>query len=117
MAQNKELKEQSTLNSITFHYIKSEGFKTFIATGAIGGVTVNSLINMNLYTDRIVIPTEITQEVEPDGKLGKEIDVNRKKGVIRDVQSSVLMDATTAKNLVNWLNKQIKIIETASKTK
>jgi len=105
-----EKKDQTTPN-ITFHYIKSESFRTVLATGAIGGVTVNSLVNMNLYTDRVVIPTEVTQEVDASGRLQKEIEVKAKKGVVRDIQCSVLMDVTVAKSLVDWLNKQILLIE------
>lgn len=102
---------------ITFHHIKSDNFRSVLATGIIGGVTVNSLVNMNFYTDRTVIPNELTFEIEESGKLGKEINRVSKQGVIRDIQFGVLMDVVVAKNLVKWLNEKIEHIEsTAPKT-
>jgi len=110
--EKEDSKKEQPRQNITFHYIKSEGFKTILATGAIGGVTINSLVNMNLYTDRVVIPSEMTLEVDEFGRLlQKELDVKAKKGVVRDVQCSVLMDVAVAKSLVEWLNRQIQLIE------
>lgn len=108
---NKTKDKPKTIKEITFHHIKSDGFKTVFITGATGGATVNSLINMNLYTDRTVIPSELTFEIDNNVKLGKEIKRVSKQGVIRDVQVGVLMDLEVAKNLIKFLNDQIAFIE------
>ncbi len=93
---------------VLFHYIKSTDFTTRMATGGIGGVTVNGLINLNLYSDRVVIPNlqqvEISSPETPKHSEGKG-------GYVRELFCGVLLDSNTAKAIVQWLNNQVEIVE------
>ena len=106
---NKEDKKQ-----ITFNYIKADNFHSMLATGVIGGITLNSLVDMNFFTDRVTIPQKISFAIN-NGQIAKEMNRESKDGSVREVQFGVLMDVNTAKGLVTWLNERIKIIESEIK--
>lgn len=108
-------KEDNKLSQITFNYIKADNFHSVLSTGVVGGITVNALIDMNFFTDRVTIPQKITLEINKDGSVAKEINIETKSGTVREVQFGVLMDVTVAKSLISWLNEKIKIIETTQK--
>lgn len=109
---NKEKK-----STITFNYIKADNFHSMLASGVIGGITVNSLIDMNFFTDRVTIPQKLSLELTPEGKIAKEINRESKDGTVREVQFGVLMDVSTAKNMIEWLNEKIRIIEETKKSR
>jgi hypothetical protein len=115
MAAEKEKNEKA--KEITFHQIKSNEYKTVYASGAIGGITVNSLININFFSERPPIPNELTYEINDKGQLGKEIGRISKKGIVRDIQVGVFMDISGAKSLIEWLNEQIIKVEKLNKNK
>ena len=97
---------------LPIHYIKNEEFKTVFATGAHGGITLNGLLNVNFYCDRTVIPRKSQLKVDDNGLIS-EVDTEGRDGGIREVQVGVLMDISTAKNIINWLDSHIKTLENA----
>jgi hypothetical protein len=103
-------------DKIEFHYIKSPHFKTFLTSGAYGGVSPNGLISMAFYVERSPIPRKTAFNIE-NGKLGNEISELKegKEGVIREVDCNILMDVDTAKNVRNWLDNHIKSLEELEK--
>ena len=112
---SKDKAKKST--KITFHYIKADNFHSILSSGVIGGVTVNSLIDMNFFSDRVTIPQSLTFEVEQSGNIGQELNRETKEGTVREVQFGVLMDIPTAKSLIEWLVNKVDIIETIQKKK
>lgn len=110
------MSEEKKTQSITFNYIKADNFHSILATGVIGGITVNSLIDMNFFTDRVTIPQKITFEVQKSGIVSKEIGRDSKDGSVREVHFGAIIDTKTAKSLIAWLNEKINIIESNKKT-
>lgn len=102
-----EIKKEVTLD---VHYIKNNDFKTVLATGIIGGITPNGLIDMNFFIDRIPIPQKVTHSLS-GGSLGTEIRKDSKKGIIREVNFGVVLDFTTAKSMLEWLDTKVKELE------
>jgi len=100
-------------DKIKFYYVKSNHFKSFFANGAYGGLGPNGLINIAFYIERPAIPKAIVHDLEPDGKLGKEITSERegKSGVIREVDCNIMMDLNTAKTIRGWLDRHITMLE------
>jgi hypothetical protein len=96
---------------ITFHYIKDTNFRTALSTGAIGGLTIQRLINLNFYSDRPPIPKSITFDLKNSQELGAETDRDTKEGFIRDVHFGVTMDIVNAKELIRFLSKLVKDAE------
>lgn len=98
-------------NKVTFHYIKDPSFRTSVTTGAIGGLTIHRLININFYIDRTPIPQSITNSVNQDGTLGNEVNRDSKQGVVREVQFGLEMDVRTAKDIIDFLQQMIIQVE------
>ncbi len=99
-------------NELTFHYIKDNDFRTVLSTGAIGGVTVNRLININFYSSRWPIPKSTTFNILDNNSLSESpIDQDSKEGVIREVHFGIYMDVQATKDLIDFLHQQIRLLE------
>jgi hypothetical protein len=61
---------------------------------------------MAFFSERSAIPEILTMAVDDD-KVGKEIGRVSKGGIVREVESSVVMDLEVAKSFVEWLNDKI----------
>lgn len=97
---------------VSFHYIKNNDFRTVFASGLIGGITGQGLINMDIYTDRVVIPRKTYADINPNGSITDLPAENEAKdGVIREVQFGIVMDVDTAKSIVLWIQNNIALIE------
>ena len=94
-----------------FHYIKSNLFRVIHSAGAIGGLTPSRQIFVSLFNERAALPQKIEFEILPEGKLGKEINREGKDGIVREMEIGVLMDATAAKSLADFLLNQVKLLE------
>lgn len=95
-------------DQVQVHYLKTNLFRTIFASGAIGGMSGVSHISMCLFHERGPIPRSITHHVTEDGKLGDEIVRDSREGVIREIDTEVVMDIETAQELANWLQKKVK---------
>jgi hypothetical protein len=99
-------KDSSELSSISYRYIKSNYFRVIHADGIWGGLTPALKVQMAFFSERSAIPEVLTMAVEDD-KIGKEIDRVSKGGIVREVETSVVMDLDVARSFVNWLNEKI----------
>lgn len=95
---------------VTFHYIKSNGFRAVHADGVWGGVTPRGYITMSFFSERAPIPQSLTHEVVQN-KLGVETDIESKTGIVREVEIEVLVDLPMAKSLIPWLQEKINFLE------
>lgn len=93
--------------TITFHYLKSNNFIIHHIDGIYGGVTPKGFIGINFFSERFPIPKTVTQELIDGKQLGKEISIETKEGVIRQVECGVVMNIDTAKSIYKWLERQI----------
>jgi len=93
---------------VTYHYLKTKNYRTFYADGIFGGLTSSGKIYFDLYIERKPTPKTIEHEITTDYKLGKEIKREGKEGIIREIESGVIIDISTAEILSNWLNNRIE---------
>lgn len=98
---------------ISFHYIKSNFFRTVHSDGVLGGLTPFADIIMNFYSERQAIPTRVVQEIKPDMTLGQEVEKIVKDGVVREVEISISMNIQVAQALRDWLDTRIKEVQEA----
>jgi hypothetical protein len=98
---------------ISFKYIKGNDFRVVHADGAIGGTTPTLDIHMTIFSQRKPIPRKSTHEVNSDGQLGPEIVSLRDGdiGLVRELETDVVMNLSVAKALVVWLQRHIDEIE------
>lgn len=114
-------KRDKKAGRVTVHYLKSNSFRVIYTEGVHGGITPNGKIQMALYTERNPIPQQTQHSLEKVGehaaKLGTEIIDERvgREGLIREVDTEILMDAGTAKLIGKWLLEQADEFERLSK--
>jgi len=96
-------------DKIQFHYNMSNHYRVIHADGAFGGITPTGLINMNIFSERRPLPDLNVYKITDDNKIGEEIMEMRvgKNGVIREVESGILIDLEKAESLAKWLNDKI----------
>ena len=109
---DKDDKKQIENQKLQFHYLKTDNFRTCVATGFYGGITINGHVNINFYLDRTVIPKKTVIEIDKDNQ-GKELRDKQEAliGSVREVQSGIVMDVETAKKTIEWLQKKVDLIE------
>ena len=100
---------------LSFDYIKSNMFRVVHVDGAHGGMAPNGhTIQMALFSERIPIPKTETYELK-EGKLGKRKALTKRDALVREVEIETLMDISTAKRIVEWLNDKIGEVENIRK--
>lgn len=97
--------------TFTFKYIIPDDLRDYYINGVHGGVTPRNEISMHLFSERLPIPLSLTHTINKDNTLSKDKKQKYGADVIRLVQSSVVMDVSTAKAIRDWLDNKIKFID------
>lgn len=97
---------------VAFDYIKSASFRVVHVDGAIGSPTPNGHLHVAVYSERPAIPRRIVHVITPDGKLGPDLpDLADTRGsIVREVETSMIMNIDVAKALRDWLSQQIDLV-------
>lgn len=90
--------------TVTFHLIKSPGYQTLRVDGAIGSMTPSGLA-LSFYVERGPLPQTVTHEIDENGALGKVVSATGKKGIIREIQTGIVIDVGSARDLIKELEK------------
>lgn len=98
-------------SAVKFHYIKGNFFRVIHADGAIGGLTPARNIYVALFSERAAMPQVVELTVRQDGSLGDEVKRVGKEGLVREIEVGVMLNATTAQRLAEWLLKQAQILK------
>jgi hypothetical protein len=81
-----------------------DGFRIYPAEGAFGGIKPSQMFQINFYVEYPNIPTDITHELTPEGKLGEQLDQKVVGGdFVREVQCAVQMTLQQAEALARWI--------------
>lgn len=117
--EKKEVPSRELPDRVRFHYIKSNYFRIVHVDGAYGGITPGGDISINFYSERNPIPQITAHIIKPDGRLGEEIPEEKitRNGIIREVEVGAVLDLSTAKALITWLQDKIEVIENIQSTK
>ena len=102
---------------IAFHYLKTNTYRTYHVDGIFGGPTPNGNIYMELFTERMPTPKEVSHKVNKDGTLGEEIQREGKEGLIREIEAGIVFDLATAEQIQKWLTKKIDILKQRQESK
>ena len=98
--------------SLTFHYLKGPDFRTIHVDGAIGGLTPSGHLHIAFYCERAPIPQIVTQKINADGSLGDVLKQTVKEGVVRQMETDIIVNEDTAKNIKVWLDQKLEEFET-----
>ena len=99
---------------VRFSYLKAQSHRVVHADGVIGGIAPrgNSIV-MSFFNERVPIPREVVHSVNADGSLGDEIVSERvsREGVVREVETTILIEPATARQLHEWLGKRLEQVQ------
>lgn len=100
--------------TITFHMIKSPGCQTHQVDGVIGGFTPSDGVFLEFFTERGTIPQTVTYQLNADGSLGNVIGKTGKDGIVREIQTGVILDLDGLKSLYDRIGSMIEQLEKGS---
>ncbi|MEE9260069.1 MAG: hypothetical protein V3U40_03025, partial [Candidatus Scalindua sediminis] len=107
MSAKKNLKKKpSQKEKITINYLKTNNYRTYHVDGIFGGITPDTKLYVELFVQRSVTPKVVEHEITEKGTLGKEISRTGKKGIIREIESGLIMDMKVAKIFRDWISKK-----------
>lgn len=109
--------KKSGKNSIKYKYIFKDDYNPRYANGAYGGLTSRGEISVNFFYERPALPKEQIHAIE-NGKIGELISNDPDDNaatLVRVIESGVILNIQTAKQVVDWLQAKISIIEKLKK--
>lgn len=103
-------------SELRFVFTRALDYKIIPANGVWGGVTPRGDFRMEFFIEHTTDPKEITQKINPDGRLGEII---QRKGdgetLTREITGAVLMTVEQAENIANWIKERIKVVRKDTK--
>lgn len=107
--------------TIDLNYLKTPDFREIACDGVVGGPTPQGKIWVAFYTERFPLPRIVRHGLIETGPGEFKLDtsvapeqLDGRVGLIRNVEVGVYLSAATAKDLRDWLNKQIETLTGAS---
>ncbi len=97
------------MNKTEIEFKYDDDFKPKYINGAVGNISNKGEFIMDLYYESLSKPDSSTLEILDEGNIQETINYNNK--IIRKVETSVIMDINTAKEICNWLQGLIKEFE------
>ena len=104
-----------TLRTVRFRQQEGQLFRIISVGGAYGGITPDGKVYAGVYNDLPPIPSEIVQEVGPEGNLGAVLSRTGDPTIERRFEVGLLMDLNTAIALRDWLDKQVQNLKNIQK--
>jgi len=93
--------------TVKARYTKSQDYRIVHSDGAMGGMTPRGEFRIEFI---VTLPPEVTSEeieVGPKGKTKSKGLATDCKDLVRERQVCVLMSMESARNLAEWLSKQV----------
>jgi hypothetical protein len=99
--------------TVRFHYRKAAFYRVMHIDGVVGGITPHGDLFLSLFNERLPLPDSVEQEIFPDGKLGPVVRSETKShgGIVREMETGIIIDQNTARALVDFLSDQLKTID------
>lgn len=112
----KKTVKKSLPETVDFHYIKTNNYRTYHVDGIFGGLTPDAKkIYIELFVQRSATPKRVQYEVV-DGRIGEETgDREGLEGLVREVESGLIMDLEVARVLRDWLSRKIESVDKEEK--
>ncbi len=105
---------------VKFKYIFNYGYNPVYVNGAHGGVSPRGELAVNFYLERTPLPNSITHEINANGTIGNvvaEDPDDLKNSVVRYVDSGIILNYESARNIHLWLGERLKEMESIEQAK
>jgi len=98
---------------VKFHI--PDNHKLHFTTSVWGGINAKGMVEIHFLHDRPPLPKTSTDVIDENGNLLKsDIDTSG-YGIVRTIQTGVVMDIDSAKSLLTWLQQKIETWELKNK--
>jgi hypothetical protein len=105
---------------IKFKYIFNYNYNPIYINGAHGGISPRGELIMNFYLERLPLPDSITHEINQNGTMGGEVEMepeDLKNSMVRFVETGVVMNYQNARDLHAWIGERLKEMEAVEQAK
>jgi hypothetical protein len=105
---------------ITFKYIFNYGYNPVYVNGAHGGLSPRGELVVNFYLERPPLPEAIAHEINPNGTIGNQVaeePADLKNSMVRYIDSGVVLNYESARNVHFWLGERLKEMEAVERAK
>lgn len=92
---------------VRFFYIKSSQFRVIHVDGVIGAPTPNGFLHFGVYSERAAFPQSSEHTLSPEGRLSPPTSEEGKRGIVRELDTDLIMNIETATELRDFLTEQI----------
>ena len=97
---------------IKIKYVIPDDLRDLTVSGFWGGITPSAHIHMHAFSERQPLPNKEKLQINQDGEMIEQPDIEAGGDIIRLVQASLVMDYATAVQLREWLDEKITLLET-----
>ncbi len=105
-----ETGKQKDQETVTFHLIKAPQFCTQRVDGAVGSLTPGG-VSLAFFVERGPIPKLVTHKVADDGSLGALVSAEGKTGIVRELQTGIILDFRSARSLHEQLGRILEDLD------
>lgn len=102
--------DEASPAEVTFHNEKSTLHRVIHVDGAMGSVTPRGDLIVAVYNERFPYPKTITRQLV-DGNLGPEGRGAGREGVFREIEASLVMTGSVAREIHTWLGKKLEELD------
>jgi hypothetical protein len=96
---------------MNFRFVKSNYFRIVHVNGAFGGLTPHGELFISMYNEHAPIPSATVQKIEPDGKLGDEVQRIGDNAIERELEVGLVMSLDAARNIASWLQQKVDLAQ------
>lgn len=100
--------DKNVVNELNASYVYEPNHEIRYISGAYGGFNGNGDFIVNFYFERTELPRDFKIKV---GENNSGVDIYQKLKVIREVKAGVSMNINVAKQILKWLDDNIKVYE------
>ncbi|MCD6117926.1 hypothetical protein J7K93_12995 [bacterium] len=98
---------------VKFHI--PDNHKLHFTTSVWGGINAKGMLEIHFLHDRPPLPKSSIDTIDNSGHLLRSQINTKEYNIVRSVQTGVVMDVDSAKNLMKWLNEKIEAWELMNK--
>ena len=105
---------------LTFKYVFNYSYNPTYVNGAHGGLSPRGELIMNFYLERLPLPASMTHEINPNGTIGNQVaeePADLKSSMVRFVDSGVILNYESARNIHAWLGERLQEMEALEQAK
>jgi hypothetical protein len=100
--------------TVTFSYEKSENFSVAYVDGATARPLPSGNIYLSFFLERGHEFEAVTNQLDSEGNLGKEIDRKIKDGILRELQVAIIASPAAAKRICALITETVEKAEAIS---